>query len=590
MLRGGTYRVERQLSSGGFGNTYVVTNVNFEETFAMKEFYMKDINMRSGNTVTVSIPDKKSTFDTQRNKFMKEAQRLRKLKNEHIVGVHDLFEENGTTYYIMDFIDGESLGERLKRTGQPLQEAEVRNILSQVVDALDAVHQQGIRHLDLKPANIMIDRQGKALLIDFGASKQMRAGEGLTTTSGLCYTPGYAPIEQIEQSLDKFGPWTDIYSLGATAYRLLTLKQLPSPMELVEEGSAALQFPPTVSPAMQQLVQKMMQPNRKNRPQSMDEVRQLLAGKPTTSSETTIVTPPPIDPPSAPPSKGGEKIPASSPSNPKANPPHPRPIGNSSPTSQGGARGGSAQRGSKPVWPFIAAGAAVVALLIGGGLIAAVLFMSGSKDEPAIAKTDSVENVVATDEPVAALTPAPDEPTKPNEPTKPTEPTEPTKPNKDEPQPTTATKPNEPNRVNEPQPATPQPTSTQATTQQKVETPASTSTSTSSTSSADNTIHDTAEQMPSYPGGSGGLMSFISSHLKYPLVAEENGIQGRVIVSFVVEKDGSISNVKIAKGVDPSLDREAMRVINSMPRWTPGKIKGQPVRVKYTVPVNFRLQ
>ena len=85
-------------------------------------------------------------------------------------------------------------------------------------------------------------------------------------------------------------------------------------------------------------------------------------------------------------------------------------------------------------------------------------------------------------------------------------------------------------------------------------------------------------------------MSFISSHLKYPLVAEENGIQGRVIVSFVVEKDGSISNVKIAKGVDPSLDREAMRVINSMPRWTPGKIKGQPVRVKYTGPVNFRLQ
>ena len=120
MLRGGTYRVERQLSSGGFGNTYVVTNVNFEETFAMKEFYMKDINMRSGNTVTVSIPDNKSTFDTQRNKFMKEAKRLRKLTNNHIVGVHDLFEENGTTYYIMDFIDGESLSARLKRTGQPL--------------------------------------------------------------------------------------------------------------------------------------------------------------------------------------------------------------------------------------------------------------------------------------------------------------------------------------------------------------------------------------------------------------------------------------------------------------------------------------
>ena len=579
MLRGGTYRVERPLSSGGFGNTYVVTNVNFDETYAMKEFYMKDINLRDGNTVTVSVPDNKSTFDSQRNKFMKEAQRLRKLKNEHIVGVHDLFEENGTTYYIMDFIDGESLGERLKRTGQPLQEAEVRNILSQVVDALEAVHQQGIRHLDLKPANIMIDRQGKALLIDFGASKQMRAGEGLTTTSGLCYTPGYAPIEQIEQSLDKFGPWTDIYSLGATTYRLLTLKQLPSPMELVEEGSAALQFPPTVSPAMQQLVQKMMQPNRKNRPQSMDEVRQLLAGKPVTPSETTIATPPPVvkseetmvvDKPKAPqPPNGGSMSPAVGPQGASTlNPQRSKPQAQSSKFKA---------QSSKPVWPFIAAGAAVVTLLIGGGLIAAVLFMSGSKDEPAIAKTDSVENVVATDEPVAALTSAPEEPTKP---TKPTEPTEPTKPNRDEPQSTTATKPNEPNRVNEPQPAT--------TTQQKMEPSTSSTSSTSNTSvaSADNTIYDVVEQQPMFPGN---VRAWLGSHLKYPVVAEENGIQGTVVITFVVEKNGSISNVNVVRSVDPSLDREAVRVVKSMPRWTPGTQKGVPVRVKYTLPISFKL-
>ena len=134
MLRGGTYRVERPLSSGGFGNTYVVTNVSFDETFAMKEFFMKDINLREGNAVTVSIPGNRSTFDTQRNKFLKEAKRLRKLKNEHVVSVHDLFEENGTTYYIMDFIDGESLSARLKRTGQPLTEDEVRGILDQLLD------------------------------------------------------------------------------------------------------------------------------------------------------------------------------------------------------------------------------------------------------------------------------------------------------------------------------------------------------------------------------------------------------------------------------------------------------------------------
>jgi len=95
--------------------------------------------------------------------------------------------------------------------------------------------------------------------------------------------------------------------------------------------------------------------------------------------------------------------------------------------------------------------------------------------------------------------------------------------------------------------------------------------------------------MPSYPGGQSALMSFLSKSIKYPLVAEENGIQGRVMVAFVVEKDGSISNVKVTRSVDPSLDKEALRVVKSMPRWTPGRIDGKPVRVKYTVPVTFRL-
>ena len=103
-------------------------------------------------------------------------------------------------------------------------------------------------------------------------------------------------------------------------------------------------------------------------------------------------------------------------------------------------------------------------------------------------------------------------------------------------------------------------------------------------------VFDVVEEMPSFPGGNGALMSYLSSNVKYPVVAQENGVQGRVIVSFVVERDGSISDVKVARSVDPSLDREAQRVVKSMPRWTPGKQNGQTVRVKYTVPVVFRLQ
>ena len=103
-------------------------------------------------------------------------------------------------------------------------------------------------------------------------------------------------------------------------------------------------------------------------------------------------------------------------------------------------------------------------------------------------------------------------------------------------------------------------------------------------------VFDVVEQMPSYPGGMGALMQYLGSHIKYPAVAEENGIQGRVICTFVVERDGSITDVKVARSVDPSLDKEAVRVVSSMPKWIPGKQNGSAVRVKYTLPVTFKLQ
>lgn len=103
-------------------------------------------------------------------------------------------------------------------------------------------------------------------------------------------------------------------------------------------------------------------------------------------------------------------------------------------------------------------------------------------------------------------------------------------------------------------------------------------------------VFDVVEQMPSFPGGNGALLEYLATHVKYPVVAQENGVQGRVIVSFVVEKDGSITDVRVVRSVDPSLDREAARVVSSMPRWTPGKQNGSAVRVKYNVPVMFKLQ
>ena len=103
-------------------------------------------------------------------------------------------------------------------------------------------------------------------------------------------------------------------------------------------------------------------------------------------------------------------------------------------------------------------------------------------------------------------------------------------------------------------------------------------------------VFDVVEEMPQFPGGQSALLEYLAKNIKYPVVAEENGVQGRVIVTFVVERDGSITDVKVVKSVDPSLDKEAARVVKSMPHWIPGKQNGSAVRVKYTVPVTFKLQ
>ncbi len=98
------------------------------------------------------------------------------------------------------------------------------------------------------------------------------------------------------------------------------------------------------------------------------------------------------------------------------------------------------------------------------------------------------------------------------------------------------------------------------------------------------------EDMPEFPGGEMALRTFIANAIKYPVIAQENGIQGKVYVTFVVGKDGSVNNASIARGVDPSLDKEALRVVNTLPKWKPGKQRGKPVNVSYTVPINFVLQ
>lgn len=274
------YHIEKYLASGGFGNTYVAIDTRFNSRVAIKEFFMRGINHRAENhsTVVVSNAVNQMTFEQQLDKFRREAKRIFDIRNDHIVHVIDLFNANGTSYYVMDFIEGESLSVCVKRS--PLTEMEVRNVAVQLLDALGAVHTAGFYHLDVKPGNIMIDKVGHCTLIDFGASKQMDTMEHTSmTASGMAYTPGYAPPEQEMQRMKSIGPWTDFYAVGATLYNLLTGQRPP---ELDPNATAnndrLFDYPKDVSIVMRQAISKMMNPSPHKRPKDVEQMKEMLEG------------------------------------------------------------------------------------------------------------------------------------------------------------------------------------------------------------------------------------------------------------------------------------------------------------------------
>ena len=283
-LQGGNYKIMRVLGQGGFGITYLAEQVSLNRQVAIKELFIggigQAINDRRGIEVIVTNSVNQASFDQQKEKFKKEARRLANLNHPNLVKVHELFEENGTAYYVMDYINGKSLRSKLIQEGK-LPEKLVLNYLQQLLPALNVAHQQNIWHLDIKPENIMVDKDGHVYLIDFGASKHIVQNQELTTTLALTYTPGYCPPElsdllyghgSLVETLKDIGPWTDIYALGATMYNLLTGNIPPSPNRLYKDGSNAFMFSCNVSSSTQNLIVWMMKPNKEERPKAVKEI------------------------------------------------------------------------------------------------------------------------------------------------------------------------------------------------------------------------------------------------------------------------------------------------------------------------------
>lgn len=302
-LRGGRYRIEKVLGRGGFGITYQgetattlsgeLGNMDVRVKIAIKEFFMRDRCIRQGDGMGVTVPAEGShqQVDKYKSKFISEARNLSNIHHPNIINVSDVFEENQTVYYVMQYLPGGSMADKVKQADLGrLTEEQALKYIHQVADALSYLHsEKHICHLDVKPANVLLSGDDTAILIDFGISKTFDdTGGAESSTSSVSYSNNYAPIEQY-QAMKQFSPQTDLYSLGATLYYMLTGSTPPEASELFDGFPKCPYYINT--PRIWQALELAMKPIKKDRPDSVAKWIRLLDGT------DPIVTPAPPPPP-----------------------------------------------------------------------------------------------------------------------------------------------------------------------------------------------------------------------------------------------------------------------------------------------------
>ena len=290
------YEIESILGQGGFGITYLATDKNLQRKVAIKEYLPVDFAQRGENDwVAATTEENKPIYQWGLERFIDEARTLSKFEHSNIVKVHAVFEENGTGYMVMSYEHGKSLQEILKEP-VALDEQALLNIVLPLLAGLELVHEHNFIHRDIKPDNIFIRDDGSPVLLDFGSARQSLSGESKALT--VLVTPGYAPVEQYYSNSDEQGPWTDIYGLGATLYKVVTGRALTNAVdrsklalknEVDEKTSALLLAKENYSSQFLRAIDRAVEFKPEDRPQSVAEWRDFLINN--SDSEKTRVIP-----------------------------------------------------------------------------------------------------------------------------------------------------------------------------------------------------------------------------------------------------------------------------------------------------------
>ena len=326
----GKYLVGEMLGQGGFGITYIGFDLLLEQKVAIKEYYPMSTGMvsREGHSTVVWSSAMMGKTGTQKgfDSFLKEARKMAKLGGiPGVVGVKSVFIQNETAYIVMDFIEGETLLKKLQKNG-PMDFDSCVKLMTPIMQALAEVHEHGIIHRDISPDNIMVRPDGKLILLDLGAAKDLdiQGNDGSVQSSQMVAKHGFSPIEQYSKS-GKVGPWTDIYAMAATIYYSCTGILPPPATDRTIDDTLACQ--PRLTQAQFDILADCMRMRPQDRPQSMDTLLQMLTHpQGEVKAEPFKVVPEaeppkPVEPKTAPPKPAEPKVePAETKPKPKPQP------------------------------------------------------------------------------------------------------------------------------------------------------------------------------------------------------------------------------------------------------------------------------